>query len=195
MTEIVIQPTSSDTYIQEHTPTTPHGTETGLWLNGYSATYRTRILLKYDLSTIPINAVITSAVIGLYCSAYTQSGAITVDAYRVIRAWTESATWNVYGGGSWGTAGCDNTTSDRSSVSMGSASFDGVGWKSLSLGLAEFQSLRTSNNGVILIGYNAVADGDNSYYSREYSSNTPKLTVQFSYYGSGPAYLSDYGVL
>jgi hypothetical protein len=197
MAELIIQPCSLDTYIQEHTPTTTRGTETELYLNGYSATYRTRILLKYDLSTIPSNAIISAAVIGLYCSTDGQSGAITVNAYRVFRAWTNSATWNGYGGGSWGTAGCDNTTSDRSSVSIGSASFDGTGWKSLTLGLTEFKYLRDSNNGLILIGTVAGADGDDAYYSSENgSASKPKLTVTYvPGGGSGGVFLSDYGVI
>ena len=197
MAQIIIQPCSLDTYISEQNPTTSYGTATGLWLNGYSASFRSRILLKYDLSTIPSNAIISAAVIGLYCSTDGQSGAITVNAYRVFRAWTNSATWNSYGGGSWTGAGCNDTTDDRSGTSMGSASFDGTGWKSLSLGLTEFKYLRDSNNGLILIGTVAGADGDDAYYSSENgSASKPKLTVTYvPGGGNGGVFLSDYGVL
>lgn len=194
---VILQPSILDTYIIENAPNTSYGTAAEMWLNGYTATYRSRILIKFDMSSILPTAQFTSAVLSIYCATHAQT--ITINAYRILRAWTESATWNGYGGGSWGTAGCNNTTSDRSGTSMGSASNSGTGWFDLTLSNAEMALLLASNNGICLIGYNASPSGDNKYLPREYGTpaSRPKLVVDYITPGglSVGAFLGDYGVM
>lgn len=174
---ITIQPSSIDTELDSFAPTVNYGTATTVRLYG-SVSHRG--LIKFDLSSIPTGAAVLSATLSLNFSTVDVAG--TINAYRVYRAWTEAgATWNKYDGtNNWGTAGCDNTTSDRSAVSMGSV-ITGLGWKSISLDLTEFASLRASNNGLLLLILTVA--GYSTFYSREYAGDTslcPKLIVELS---------------
>ncbi len=69
-----------------------------------------RWLLKFAAlsdGTIPSNAIVVSAVLGLRVSADQSSNARTCRVYRSKRAWnTAQATWNIYStGNNWQTAG------------------------------------------------------------------------------------------
>ena len=134
-------------------------------------------LLKFDLSLLPATPLPTLVVLSIYCSVY--ASALVPNVYRVFRVWVEDqATWNVYStGNNWGTAGCKNTTTDRSSTSMGSATI-AAGWVNFTLGLTEFASLRASNNGMIIMDASGTA-GTNLFYARDAAdpANAPKLTV------------------
>lgn len=66
-----------------------------------------RTLIKFDLSSLPSDAVISSATLSLYALTDLSSNARTVRVYRVKRAWVESqVTWNIWStGNNWSTAG------------------------------------------------------------------------------------------
>lgn len=66
-----------------------------------------RTLIKFDLSTLPSDAVISAATMSLYADFDGSSNARTFRVYRTKRAWVETqATWNVYStGNNWSTAG------------------------------------------------------------------------------------------
>jgi len=87
-------------------------------------------LLKFNLAIgtnpPPANAIVSLAQLYLYnAQADAASTDIVMDIYPVLRAWVESqCTWNVYTtGNNWGTAGCNNTTTDREAVSIGATTW------------------------------------------------------------------------
>lgn len=74
--------------------------------NNVSGSIR-RALIKFDLSTLPSDALLITNTLSLYATTDLASGSRTVGVYRVKRAWVETeATWNIYStGNSWSTAG------------------------------------------------------------------------------------------
>lgn len=127
MTTYTSQPddtTGSDCYIQKEAATTNYNNAYLLIGESNAAVATYRSLIKFDLSSIPSGAQVSAATLSIWVFEDVSSNARTLRAYRVKRNWVETeATWNVYStGNSWGTAGCDNTTSDRDATDMGSAS-------------------------------------------------------------------------
>lgn len=83
-----------------------------------------RFLIKWDLSSVPTNAVVSGGTLSLWVNAEFSDNTRVVELFRVKRAWVESeATWNKFStaGGSWSTAGAGDTTNDREGTSVGSA--------------------------------------------------------------------------
>lgn len=187
-----------DTFMHYVNNTTNYGT------NNYIQTYNyvlgdermTRGLVKFDMGALPSSAMVSSATMYLYNTWGTGTGRVNV--FRVIASWVETeATWiRRITGTSWATAGCDNTTSDRSSTLSGyNANIGAVGWYSVSLNLTEFDLMRTNNYGYILING---ANYEKHYYSRHYSSGaySPYITVEYTLPPSvSVSYLSDYGII
>ena len=110
-----------DTYMAQAFPTTNYEGN-GFWvLTSNQAGSNTGELVRFDLSSIPTNMVVTNVVMGLTTSGSSQ----TVDAYFNIyqsrRTWNGAqATWNVYStGNSWTTAGAQSTASDIYPTSLG----------------------------------------------------------------------------
>jgi hypothetical protein len=83
---------SDDTYIDENLPTANYGSDPTFRVRPNNNSER-RGLVRFDLSAIPANAIITSADLYLY-----ETRAIpgqTTYLYRVTRTWSEaSVTWN-----------------------------------------------------------------------------------------------------
>jgi len=85
---------SDDTYVRNDNPDTSYGSETGLQA-GKSGSTIYRILLKFNLSSIPAGQVVSSAQVQLYNGSIS-SPAPTLGAYRASTDnWDESTvTWN-----------------------------------------------------------------------------------------------------
>ena len=102
-----------DNWIYAFYPTTNYGTNT--WGNGigYYSNAVKRSLIKFDVSAIPSTATVTSAKLRLLM--YTIGANRTVEAYQVLRPWTQTgSTWNNYATGlAWTTAGCGGVGTDR----------------------------------------------------------------------------------
>lgn len=187
---------SIDTYIANDAPTTNHGTEgsffVGEW-NGGSQVARS--LVKFDLSSIPAGSLVTAASLTLTIVSDFSDNARTLSVYRVLRAWNETqATWNVYTtGNNWGTAGCANTTSDRESSAIGTATQPNAssGTVVVTLNAASIQEMITggvfTNNGFLL----QVASESNDmigYGAREATlANRPVLAITYSLPNAGAA--------
>jgi hypothetical protein len=89
--------------------------------NGWSVYYNTgnmeKILIKFDLSSIPSDATITKVWLDTYCSAV-YSSTHTVKINRILKPVNYSqCTWNIYStGNNWDTAGCSAATDYDSDI-------------------------------------------------------------------------------
>jgi hypothetical protein len=94
-----------DDYIYDYAPTNNYGTTDFIIIGNEGAVGRT--LIQFDLSSLPSDAVISSATLSLYCITDGSSNARTFRVYRMKRSWVENgATWGVWDyGHNWTTAG------------------------------------------------------------------------------------------
>jgi hypothetical protein len=183
MTTFTIQPSSIDSCIKGGAATTNYGTDTTI--DTYAGTRFG--LFKFDLSLAPAAGDIISVAFHAYMSSATGTSPMTTNLYRIYRAWVETqVTWNIWKtSNNWSTAGCGNTTSDRTATVMGTLDVTNtVEWKIFNLDLTEFESMRASNNGFLM--WTTGASIQRIYYSREYAVDTtlcPKLvfTVRAGY--------------
>jgi len=116
---LTISGTGKDTYISRYDPTTNYGSNSPIGLRtNAGSTYREHILVSMPfLDSLPSSAVISDSKFHIYFGADFTGSSVgqTITLYKNRRAdWVEGeATWNIYKSGSnWGTAGCENTTSD-----------------------------------------------------------------------------------
>ncbi|NJE31112.1 DNRLRE domain-containing protein [Thermococcus sp. 18S1] len=95
-TTVQINPTD-DAYVKDTTPDTNYGSYGSLYVGTYYKDHANeRAYLKFDLSSIPDNAVIVSAVLRAYTYSGAYSTPVNISAYAVSDdSWTEdSITWN-----------------------------------------------------------------------------------------------------
>lgn len=195
---ITIQPTNGvDVLIESVNPTTNHDTETTAYIGDTNATdpEAQRIIIKFDLSTIPANATIIAASISMFEIAAGDGaglGAWNIFCYRLKRDWVEDqATWNEYStGNAWGTAGADNTTTDREATLSASLSVDGAAanayltWTGSKLiqDVQAFVNGSLDNYGWIFIGTDAenlVNTAYNQFRTSDFFSNKPKMSITY----------------
>lgn len=97
---------ANDTFMSTFAATTNYATNGVIRIGGVSG-HVWRGLIKFDLSSIPAGASITSATLSLYAVVDNSENARTFRVYRSKRAWVEDqATQNIYStGNNWQTAG------------------------------------------------------------------------------------------
>jgi hypothetical protein len=188
MTTVTIQPNISNCQIYSSAATTNnHGTLMTVG-EAISQTAKYRTLIKFDLTSIPSNATITSAIFSFYVTADYSSTARTHRVYRLLRAFDENtATWNISATGSnWTTAGgfsptdCEQT--DIGSHDMSAGELDGYKDFTLSnTAIQEIVSGSFTNNGFLLKADTEVDDAY-QFASRTYATTTarPKLVIDYS---------------
>jgi hypothetical protein len=178
-----------DAFISSKTPTVNSGTLGIIGAGEDNTDVDTwRSLLKFDLSGIPSNAVLSSAVLSLYVESDHSSNVRTFRVFRTKRAWTEAGcTWNKYDGtNNWDTAGgfhaddCEQT--DIGTKSMAAAGE--TGYQAFTLTLASVQAMIPSggwtNNG-FLVKADTEADDMWRFISREGAGGTlPKLVITYT---------------
>jgi len=129
MTTYTSQPDATDgidTFMNNIDSDTNYATST-IVVGAAPAGYTGRGLIKFDFTKgtnpIPAYSQILSATLYITPSVDSSGNTRVMSVYRVLRAWTEAgATWNKYDGvNAWGTAGCANTTTDRESTAIGTA--------------------------------------------------------------------------
>ncbi|MEM4243092.1 MAG: S8 family serine peptidase [Candidatus Woesearchaeota archaeon] len=119
---IVIQPNAvagKDSYISSANPNTNYGTANPLKVQTNSL----RALILWNLSGIPVNANISSAIMQLYVPSVQKTADNNVTVRRLVKQWCENnVTWNKYDGvNSWATAGGDYSSVVWASALVGSA--------------------------------------------------------------------------
>ena len=173
-----------DTMLAADNPTVNYGTTNSLGADGSPDE---GILLQWDLSDVPSNAIVTEASIILQIEDPTAAGT-DYEFYGMKRAWAETvATWNIADTGvSWGSAGAQGS-SDRRSTQVGSFSPTNTGSWTIDLndeGVALVQAWiedSSANHGILIEDYDNASNGFNAS-SREVATaaNRPKLTLTYA---------------
>ena len=187
-----------DTYITSENATTNYGTNATMRVGNQIDAYNNRGLLKFDLSTIPSSAIVSSAILTLTIS--TAWGAANVAIYRQKKAWVEAqATWNIYStGNNWTSAGGFNASDcEQTNIGSGTPSSNSVGTVlNITLSASAIQEMIAgsfTNNGFLIkttteAGDNATLFATSSHAT---SSYRPKLVIGYSLPSGGHAYWFD----
>lgn len=202
-----------DTFVAEGAATTNYGTTTTLRIHNAAGATRRRGLVKFDLSTIPAGASLTSGMFSLWQTAGYGSG-YTVSAYRILSAnsgWTEAgATWNTRdGSNAWagdsgadgGTdAGCSQSGTDYNATAIGTCTWGNTAdaENSFSLDTTELAAMISDNAGFYVI--HPHADDRIAVHASDSATAgyRPKLVIEYTAGGTvyyGAAALSGAGAL
>jgi hypothetical protein len=142
-----------------------------------------RMLMRFDLGTIPVGAAIVHATLTLFNAPSSITGTPDFKAYRVTEpGWTEfGATWNQYdGANSWTAAGGDYTTDDHDTAPYDLESGELV-FDSLAALAADAIANRNGLLDLLFIG----PEAGSSNYLQVYSSDAadpasrPRLAVDY----------------
>lgn len=147
---------AEDTYISGWSSTANFGGVPQLWVRADNIAVS---LLRFDLSDLPINAVVKAAVLEMRVvqSGTTDQRQMEIGAYRVRRPWAGAqATWQEpRAGESWEQAGCNNTTRDRDAAPVDTEVITRTGQMvvlSLTDLVQEWVAEPASNYGMVLRG-------------------------------------------
>ena len=197
MTTLVLQPPTKDTPIVNGAVANNNwGVSTILYIGEQNNdVYVYRTLIQFDLTTLPADATINSAILSLYLAADYSSNARTYRVYRVKDAWVEGtrdnvldnpatgSTWNRRDlTTNWQVAGCSGAN-DREATDIGSIALtasEAVGWKDI--------SLTPTTKANIDLGYGWLLKADtetNDMYIFASKDNAnpslwPKLTIDYT---------------
>lgn len=194
MTILTLQPsaaTSKDTYISAAATATNYGVTTLLeTVSGASAR---KSLVQFDLSSLPANSIISSALLTLVCTS-SAGGDLVVGAHRALTDWFEGdanggtttisgSTWNLrnhigsvaWSGGAGGGAGTDYTTTatdNEDTTVTGSYTWN------VTVDVAAFVAGSATNRGWWFVQIGTLlrqwASSDNAT-----SGNRPKLVIDY----------------
>jgi hypothetical protein len=179
---------SEDTHIYQYEPSRNYCADNSLAV-GYKQ--RNAALLRFDLSPIPMDATVTEARLELHARGWGGTDA-TFDLHRVLRAVDMcQATWNqARTGASWGVAGCNDTSTDRSATPESSVDTHGI-WKWYTFDVSElvrgWVDGSVANHGVVLRQAISWSTGQ-FFFSTAQDTNVgqrPKLVVTY-YEPGGP---------
>jgi hypothetical protein len=139
-------------------------------------------LIKFDLSSIPDNAIISSTTLRMW--AWKQEGSTATSYARTVkRDWVENqATWNVYStGNSWAAGGCEGSA-DRGSI-VATIPHVSTGWYDVSFTPTSKSELDPWGYGWIFNcpsgSYDRLQFRPSDYWNYN-SSIVPKLTIVYS---------------
>jgi len=204
---LVLQPDASageDNFLQSANPTFNYGASTALYIGEFSGEVKTtRALIRFDLSSLPAGAVISSATLSLFCVADYATDAATFSVYRQKRQWGEGAklgadatagesSWNCYAyPTTWQTAGGFGAN-DCEQAAIGSRAFSAAEtldeFKEWSLTASTKTDLDWGlENAVAATGWliKSETESDDAYKFNPSDVATagerPKLTIEYTY--------------
>ena len=164
-----------------------YGAANVVWVGSYN-NERDRAVMKFDLSSIPANAVVTSATLQLVRTGG-DSPAANISAHQITNSWTEGtggysggtgvSNWNQRNAGvNWNTAGGDFNPSGEAVTSV---SGSGIYTWSIPTMVQNWVSNSGTNHGVLLKMVTEPLSVEKLFGSREHSSanNRPKLTIEY----------------
>lgn len=194
-TLLTLQPGAAgeDSWLDSTHGGTNYGAATTMTVAGQKNSKRP--ILRFDISTIPANAVIDGATLSLYLSAGA-GNPITTAAHLVTAQWNEvQATWNNrLAGVHWTKAGGDYNPRviDQTIVN------NTIGWKTWNV--TQLVDLwyrgRLTNYGLILENPNNANNQDKTFYSSDYAAVPtlrPKLDIRYRVIGVTGEYISKVG--
>jgi hypothetical protein len=171
---------TTDTYIRQASATANYGTSTSCQVDGDDGSGADKsCLIRWALTGIPSDAVVTSATITL--RALDAGG--TYQLYQLNRAFNEGqATWNIAASGtSWATAGALGATDRGPTVGSVSGS---SGTKTVALnsaGIAMVQGWITGANNGVIIANSSTTDGmDLASSEHGTQSYRPQLSLTYT---------------
>jgi hypothetical protein len=207
MPTLVLQPASPagiDTHIRQFSPTANFGTTTNFSAGiDVSTSAKRRILIKFDISSLPPNAIVSSAILSLYCLTEVVSNDFDIAAHRSLVDWyaglknasapdagQDGSTWNLrnangavaWVGGAGGASGSDWAASatDTTSITNTGQFFD---WD-VTADVQDWADDLVVNYGWWLIGVESGGTTTlKTFVSSEDSSRPdfyPKLTITYS---------------
>jgi hypothetical protein len=167
-----------DTYIWQTNPSTVRGTETTIVLDITTGTPSDdrRALLKFDLSSIPTNAIVVGARLDFWISAEGQGWAW----YRMLVPWDENSTHNSLGGVSNDGVKAVAAESTRNGVNLDTVLNVSVRDNMLVSDVQQMVSSPSTNYG--WLGLNTDPAGDGVQFDSRQSATParrPKLTVRY----------------
>lgn len=185
---------TADTWMRSSDPTWNYGADQSLSVVYDSGGAHQGALLKWDLNVLPAGITINSASVRLNII---DSSANPYNMYRLLRSWTEGTNNGVAGSGAswtytdagttpWGAAGAQDTTSDRDTTSMWSASLSTLGDQTFALnatGLTAVQgwySAPASNYGVTIQNYSSGTSGDYFVFDSREGARPPTLIIAYT---------------
>ncbi|MFT5408799.1 MAG: putative repeat protein (TIGR01451 family) [Verrucomicrobiales bacterium] len=180
----------ADNEIWSQSATSNYGGGAEMWTAGLNDIDHP--IIRFDLSSIPANAIITSASMRLN-KAEGDGTVGSVAVHRLLASWLENeSTWNNRATGSpWTTAGGDYDLTPAAVTAMG-----GTGFHTWDLtNLVQDWIDGTENNGLLLKQLNEGVEGSNRFDTRENgtAANRPRLTVNYSV-SAGTATTTDLAV-
>lgn len=112
-----------DTNIRSAFPIQTGGNDQELGVGLYKDTKQTNVirsLLKFDVSAVPKNAIVTNADLNLWMSSVSNETLIDVEAYQITQSWNEAlASWNNRSSSLWSVKGGDYAKSPLDTVGLG----------------------------------------------------------------------------
>jgi len=175
-----------DTYLGSGSPNKNHGIADELKVKGDDSR---RTLIEFDLSSIPLNATIETAILELYVTAK-GTGTPVINVYRITNNWTEGtgvdsvtddgATWNSRNGSiDWTTSGGDYDSAVWANTTL-SAKDTWYSWNITSL-VQNWVNETYPKNGMMLQDVTS-GTGVWKFASSDYinASLRPKLTVNYT---------------
>ncbi len=162
---------------------------------GQSGSTQSNSLLQFNTSSIPQDAVVLNAQVGLYLYGETTSNQQSVGLYRATSTWTSGADWNTKDGSvNWNSYGGDYSTANGVVNSSTGGSTGWNYWYPTKM-VADWVSGAQPNDGMLLTDTAGTsATNDMSFYSHNYSNcnYVPFLQVEYDpRAGFGPGYQFD----
>ena len=180
---VSIQPDAAagnDTFLDQWFADTPKGNALRLESRDVSGANALRPLLRFDLSSIPAQATITSATLELWLEQ-NSFDPVAISAHRVTAAWNEAtATWNERDAGvPWTTPGGDFDPAPLATTTVAPTTDVFYGWPITDLARA-WHAGTQPNHGVILVA--PTGSNPNSFSASDGSTPAqwPRLTVTYA---------------
>ena len=190
---VAIQPVAGgvDTYIREDSPTSNFGDDSSLELSGEMGKVR-RALLRFDVSSIPGNAVIVDATLWL-CNVGGTPVSLDFGVYLLTKPFDElTATWDENStGNAWASPGGDyDPMLFESGALMNSPGVNGLDMSRL---VDLWVGKERPNNGIVLVPSPTLLDSRKRILSSDDITRPdlhPKLVVNYTLPGMGGVYES-----
>ena len=195
---------ADDNYISSYSTSTTnnYGASTTLKVTRNASSAQRGSLFKWNVSSIPSGATVSSASLTLYVST---AASQVYNLYNMRRSWVEGtgassesgdgATWLTYDGtNTWMTSGAANTSADRYDTNLwgaGTSSFSSTGSKTVSLntdGIAVVEGWiagTTSNYGLTMQNYSSTSVSDDLQFASSENTTYAGPTLNISYCTGG----------